>query len=112
VIPVTKQSGHALRTMLLLIETFDTITGIFILTEARLVLLRIELRFIIPQFQFVDVHCKRGVQSDDFVIKDVEKVHRPSSTASETSSKARPSRFWVVMVVVRAGIVEKSQSQG
>ena len=46
--------------MLLLIEIFDTIAGIFVLTEVCLVLLRIEFRIIIPQLQLLDVHCKRG----------------------------------------------------
>lgn len=46
--------------MLLLIEIFDTIAGIFVLTEVCLVLLRIEFRFIIPQLQLLHVHCKRG----------------------------------------------------
>ena len=107
--------GPRVRTMLLLIEVFDTIAGIFVLTEVCLVLLRIEFRFIIPQLQHI--HCKRGQSQSDFWDRDqgcraAEKVHQPSSTASETSSKARPSRFWVVTwVVVRAGIVERSEDE-
>jgi hypothetical protein len=44
--------------MLLLIEIFDTIAGIFVLTEVCLVLLRIKFRFFIPQLQLLHVHCK------------------------------------------------------
>lgn len=61
--------GPRFRTMLLLIEVLDTIAGIFVLTEVCLVLLRIELRIIIPQFQFLDVHCVGMVR---LVTKDVD----------------------------------------
>ena len=98
--------------MLLLIEILDTIAGLFVLAEVCLVLLHIELRIIVPQLQFLNVHCMGIVRQCDQGRRSVEKVHRPSSTASETSSKARPSRFCVVAwVVVRAGIVEESQAK-
>ena len=48
--------------MLLLIEVFDTITGIFVLTELCLVLFGVEFGRIVPKLQHLDVHCLVKVQ--------------------------------------------------
>ena len=42
--------------MLLLIEIFDTIAGILVLTELCLVLLGVELGLFVPKLQHLDVH--------------------------------------------------------
>ena len=43
--------------MLLLIEFFDTIAGILVLTELCLILLGVELGLIVPKLQHLDIHC-------------------------------------------------------
>ena len=48
--------------MLLLIEIFDTITGVFVLTELCLVLFGVEFGRIVPKLQHLDVHCLVKVQ--------------------------------------------------
>jgi hypothetical protein len=99
--------------MLLLIEIFDTITGILVLTESCLVLFGVELGLIVPKLQHLDVHCwvKVQCQTSGAPLKSVWVLHQPSSTASEISSNSRPSRLlvmaWVALVLVRPGIVEK-----
>ena len=49
-------SGTA-HTMLLLIEVFDTVTGVLVLTESCLVFFGIKLGLIVPKLHHVDVHC-------------------------------------------------------
>jgi hypothetical protein len=110
--PVNKQPGTH-HTVLLLIEIFDTLARVLVLTKMCLVFFGVEFGLIIPQLQFLDIHCKGRCGQTGFAIKGcrpAKEAYQPSSTASETSSKARPSRFWErIWVLVRAGIAVKSQ---
>jgi hypothetical protein len=44
--------------VLLLIEILDAIARILVLTKTCLVFFSVELGCIIPQLQFLDIHCK------------------------------------------------------
>ena len=57
------------HTVLLLIEIFDTVARVLVLTKTCLVFFGVEFGFIIPQLQFLDIHCKRRFWSD-FWIRD------------------------------------------
>lgn len=50
--------------MLLLIENFDTLARVLVLTETCLVFFGVEFGFIVPKLQFLDVHCESRLQSD------------------------------------------------
>ena len=58
------------HTVLLLIEIFDTVTGILILTEACLVFLCVEFGGIVPHLQFLDIHYT-GSQRYEPAVKNV-----------------------------------------
>lgn len=53
---LTNNQAH--HTVLLLIEVFDTIARILVLTEMCFVFFSVELGCIIPKLQLLDIHCK------------------------------------------------------
>ena len=44
------------RTVLFLVESFNSVAGGIVVSELRLVLGLVELGFIVPHFSFYDVH--------------------------------------------------------